>query len=826
MRSKMPGKTAFGRTIIWTLLVTSLIDKVTCNGVFELRLTSFFNEQGINSEGHCCGGIKKDRKCTQTCRTMFYVCLKQYQAKISLKSPCTFGSFTTPVLGENSFGINTNNNLTTGFENPIKFSFQFSWPGTFTLIIEAYHSSNDSLSPRDGKSGQLILRSATQTSVPVGQQWSMFNHTDPSQTNGSRLEYAYRVVCAEHYYGDSCETKCVPRRDKFGYYKCDKSGRRICLPGWQGQYCDKAICLPGCNPRNGYCEQPNECRCRHGWHGENCNQCLPYPGCDHGSCKVPWECTCDEGWGGIMCDLDLNYCTRNRPCKNGATCLNTGRGSFTCSCRPGFSGTTCEIKNDRDKDDCASSPCLNEGTCVDIGRTFQCICKEGFHGRNCESNATSCSEIPCKNRGTCIDRFETYLCECAPGYTGVDCEMEADECQPNPCINGDCIDEFNGYRCVCPVGYSGKHCAQNENNCLDKPCRNNGTCVDSLNDFKCSCPAGFTGKRCQVNVNECRHVTCSNRGKCLDLINGYRCVCDAGFYGKNCDLNVDRCASRPCKNGGICETKRDGFICKCVNGFGGSECHLGNTSLDFMRALDSTEEGLPLQQVVIIICLGAGIPITVIIIVVIIFLCRRRRTMTSSEDDAAAKRENEQNHQKTKSLNNKCVDSDVTIPSSRNICIKLTNEMQNCKEFIIEKPNNDKHLIRNDLQTVDERVQRKELQIQHRHLLNRMDLDYSNTSKLSSSSSSSGRSHVQSSSFKIDSNHKRLSSHRRSRPDSDECSEIYPAELMVSKPVTRSGSSSSSSSSNSRGGAGDSTSVYSLHTHHPYRDSIILATEV
>lgn len=57
---------------------------------------------------------------------------------------------------------------------------------------------------------------------------------------------------------------------------------------------------------------------------------------------------------------DLNYCTHHRPCRNGATCTNTGQGSYTCSCRPGFTGATCEDE----VDECGPSPCRNGGSCT------------------------------------------------------------------------------------------------------------------------------------------------------------------------------------------------------------------------------------------------------------------------------------------------------------------------------------------------------------------------------------------------------------------------------------------------------------------------------
>ena len=33
-----------------------------------------------------------------------------------------------------------------------------------------------------------------------------------------------------------------------------------------------------------------------------------------------------------------------------------------------------------------------------------------------------CSSSPCKNQATCVDGVNEYSCTCVPGYTGVDCE--------------------------------------------------------------------------------------------------------------------------------------------------------------------------------------------------------------------------------------------------------------------------------------------------------------------------------------------------------------------------------------------------------------------
>ena len=100
-------------------------------------------------------------------------------------------------------------------------------------------------------------------------------------------------------------------------------------------------------------------RCHEGWEGPLCTQCKIYPGCVHGTCSKPWTCDCHEGWGGQMCNKDLNFCTNNRPCHNGATCFNTGK-DYTCSCPIGFTGRNCE---QRVVNKCDEFPCRNGGQC-------------------------------------------------------------------------------------------------------------------------------------------------------------------------------------------------------------------------------------------------------------------------------------------------------------------------------------------------------------------------------------------------------------------------------------------------------------------------------
>lgn len=62
----------------------------------------------------------------------------------------------------------------------------------------------------------------------------------------------------------------------------------------------------------------------------------------------------------LSCFPDLNFCTHHHPCVNGATCMNTGQGSYTCTCLPGFTGVNCELE----MQECDSNPCRNGGICT------------------------------------------------------------------------------------------------------------------------------------------------------------------------------------------------------------------------------------------------------------------------------------------------------------------------------------------------------------------------------------------------------------------------------------------------------------------------------
>lgn len=391
------------------------------------------------------------------------------------------------------------------------------------------------------------------------------------------------------------------------------------------------------------------CSCQSGWKGALCNECEPYPGCAHGTCEKPWQCLCKEGWGGSFCNLDLNYCTNHKPCQNGASCLNTGHGSFTCQCAPGFMGIECatEMTN------CSTNPCLNDGTCIDdpFRQSYHCECPKGWSGRHCEEKTVTCAEKPCIH-GSCVDSSNGPICTCPFGYSGKYCDVQTDDCKPNPCRNGGkCTSSERGFQCACPTGFTGETCEINIDDCDGTVCRNGGRCIDMLNKYRCQCVAGYIGAHCENKVDLCLTKPCANGGSCNNLNNDYECSCRPGFMGKDCSVDIDECASMPCKNGGTCVNRVNSFQCVCPGGFRGQQCEDESASNPIYDATtrprhdsihisgDGSGDG---RGVFIAVC-SSFVPLLIVLGLFGAWCVKRKRVLNQEKDDAEARKQNERN---------------------------------------------------------------------------------------------------------------------------------------------------------------------------------------
>nr|ADK93982.1 delta [Eucidaris tribuloides] len=620
-------------TVILILHWIAVVIKVTsAGGIFELRLNSFTNDQGLDFNGHCCGNTTSDgntNQCVGSCKTFFSVCLLHFLFEIPeepTSSQCTFSHLETPILGENTFPISD------GLYNPIQIPFNIDWPGDFSLALDAWHNGSitdfsDGAQHTPGGHRRLLARLRTQQYLNVSTEWS--NFTYPTDTHS--LSISYRVICQPDSYGSKCNVPCEPRDDQYGHYRCNNEGQKECLEGWDGNWCERAICSEDCE--HGTCVAPEECRCQPGYTGARCDQCELYPGCVHGTCQQPGDCNCDEGWGGLLCDTDLNYCTHNQPCRHGGTCHNEGAAGYTCYCPPNYTGVDCETAE--------ACPCMNGGTCRSGADGYTCLCPAGYSGDLCEVRIPRCDSERCLNGGTCLDVSDGYRCACPAGYSGIHCEIR-DHCAEivTPCENGGtCINNNVGYQCRCVDGFRGDRCE--ENLCATHGCQNGGTCRAESDSIHCDCPQGYNGRHCQTNIDDCVHAPCKNGATCHDLVNDYRCECPFGFGGRNCSDRFTPCdGDNPCANGGTClQDVMGGFRCECADGWKGTTCTVSTalvpTSKPSSGALNrSTETQPPVRgtsspsrnfglsdttQLVIYVAFGLLIIALVIILIVVVY---------------------------------------------------------------------------------------------------------------------------------------------------------------------------------------------------------------
>ncbi|TSV02075.1 Protein jagged-1 [Bagarius yarrelli] len=350
----------------------------------------------------------------------------------------------------------------------------------------------------------------------------------------------FECQCPSGWSGTTC-AKDVHRC----YGQCQNGGTCTCQPGFVGKHCEvqQSVCMSSPCQNGGHCHATHttyECQCVNGYTGTNCevqlDPCVPDPCVNKAQCHAlqsGFYCECADGYEGRTCAeltdhckisscLVIDSCTisvvsnstqegtwliSSNVCGPYGRCISQSGGNFTCVCLPGFTGSYCH----ENVNDCASSPCVNGGTCLDGVNSFSCVCRSGWEGRLCEREVNECASEPCMNGGE-------------------------SQCDSTTCLNtGTCVDHGESYRCVCPPGFGGSTCNSAINStCDSQPCANGGTCVGVGGAFTCICKEGWEGPLCTENVDECQSSPCAYGATCVDEINGYRCVCPRGRAGSRC----------------------------------------------------------------------------------------------------------------------------------------------------------------------------------------------------------------------------------------------------------------------------------------------------
>ncbi|XP_062981542.1 protein eyes shut homolog [Elgaria multicarinata webbii] len=448
--------------------------------------------------------------------------------------------------------------------------------------------------------------------------------SDPCRNGAMCVEQlnGFNCLCSNGFQGTLCEininechsSPCFHNAtctDMIGGYDCD------CLSGFTGVHCETDIdeCASFPCKNGGTCiDQPGNyyCQCVAPFKGLNCEfrPCEGGNPCENGAVclkemdlvafPLGFQCQCMKGFSGPRCEININECSSN-PCLHGY-CYDDykfegwerGDGfinklcelfwkpfpaeqlGYQCLCLPGWEGPFCEAESN----ECDSSPCKNNATCVDLFNDFRCVCAEGWTGQHCSEDINECDSEPCLNGASCYEStvYGQFLCVCPPFYIGRICQFRYNPCDApyNPCINNStCLAQVDGKPlCICQKGFEGTYCETDINECIFNPCKNQGHCVDGVNSFRCFCRDGFSGTLCEVEINECGSSPCANSGTCIDLINRFLCNCPPGYYGSLCELDVNECETLPCLHGGSCFNKPGGYQCVCAPGFTGNRCEV------------------------------------------------------------------------------------------------------------------------------------------------------------------------------------------------------------------------------------------------------------
>ena len=252
------------------------------------------------------------------------------------------------------------------------------------------------------------------------------------------------------------------------------------------------------------------------------------------------------------------------------------------------------------RDQCASNPCDNAGTCEPNGTFYKCVCLTPWTGPNCEG--------PNWARGQSATMSSSTKYVASRAVDGIADDMMA---------AGSCSSTRPERNPWWKVTFGGKMIEVlkvvilNRQDCCYERLVNFSIVIGSQYGLYSVCGArlcnmsdmamkGFYVSRgvygsnlkitlhtkrwkrekltlCEVYVygvlRPCRSNPCLKGEKCVPnkIHTSYECLCPASFTGTNCENRLT-CSSNPCENGGTCIGYVDSYNCTCPANWIGSHC--------------------------------------------------------------------------------------------------------------------------------------------------------------------------------------------------------------------------------------------------------------
>ncbi|XP_046861474.1 fibulin-1-like [Xenia sp. Carnegie-2017] len=102
----------------------------------------------------------------------------------------------------------------------------------------------------------------------------------------------------------------------------------------------------------------------------------------------------------------------------------------------GYSG---ECNSCQDINECQSSPCGKDHSCINIPGSYECNCSTGYKRDKSKKkciDANECQFSPCGKDHSCINIAGSYECRCSTGYKLDKSKkicIDINECQSSPC---------------------------------------------------------------------------------------------------------------------------------------------------------------------------------------------------------------------------------------------------------------------------------------------------------------------------------------------------------------------------------------------------------